>query len=85
MNEINQNQDPANAVTATYVGTLTPFETKVSLSVRLEMMENFCDLNGITESLNKRKAFLNYLSVDMYSAVRTQLLPEKLANKSFDE
>lgn len=84
-----RNQDPPNrilpATMATYVGTLKPFETKVSLSTWLEMLENFCDLNEITEAYSKRKVLLNYLSLDVYSELRTQLLPEKPSSKSFDQ
>nr|XP_018901891.1 PREDICTED: uncharacterized protein LOC109033644 [Bemisia tabaci] len=73
------------ATTATYVGTLKPFEAKVSRSTWLEMLENFCDLNEITEASSKRKVLLNYLSFDVYSELRTQLLPEKPSSKSFDQ
>ena len=69
-----------------YIGNLSAYEPETtSLSVWLELLENFCDLNEITSTSSKCKLLLNYLSVPVYTDLRTQLLPVKPKEKTFDE
>lgn len=57
----------------------------LSLSIWLELWENFCDLNEVTSADGKKRVLLNYLSLPAYNVLRTSILPEKPKDKCLDD
>lgn len=68
-----------------YHGKLEPFTPNTNLAVRLELLDNFCDWNNVKSLDTKKQVLLNHLSLEAYSILHTNLLPNKPKDKSFQE